>query len=92
MAQRNHISTFPDAASLPMAFTWSCISLSVMAKTGWQNEKQRTAAMQTESMIRLNFFIFCIIILISALLFAHKRLCGKQRADTNRRVKNNFSH
>jgi hypothetical protein len=27
---------------------------------------------------------------ISALLFAHKRLCGKQRADTNRRVKNLF--
>ena len=55
-----------------MAFTWSCISLSVMAKTGWQNEKQRAAAVQTESMIRLNFFIFCIIISFSALL---KRVC-----------------
>lgn len=47
--------------------------------------------MQTESTIRLNLFVFCITFLISALLFAHKQLCGKQRADTKRRVKSKFS-
>ena len=39
--------------------------------------------------VRMLVMLFCCIVFpISALLFAHKRVCGKQRADTNLAIEN----